>query len=132
VSDQIGVLILEDSEAERFFLRRTVEKCRPGCAIAEFSYGADALEYLRKPNRPTMHSIFVDINMPRMDGFAFADAFAALDSERRGTAQVWLVSHSIDPLDREHAQAHPAITGFLSKAWQEEEIDRVLPRHATG
>ena len=132
MSDCLGVLIIEDSEAERFFLRRTIEKSRPGCAVVEFAYASDALAYLEKPDRPSLHSIFVDINMPRMDGFAFANAFAALTPERRGMAQIWMVSHSIDPADREQAEAHPAIAGFLSKSYRPVDIDRVLPLRATG
>ena len=132
MSDGIGVLIIEDSEAERFFLRRTVEKCRPGCHVAEFSYATDALVYLQRADRPSVHCIFVDINMPRMDGFAFAGAFAALSPDRRGVARIWMVSHSIDPADRQLAEAHSAISGFLSKSYKPGDIDRVLPLSATG
>ena len=132
MSDGIGVLIVEDSEAERFFLRRTVEKCRPGAWVAEFGYATKALEFICEVERPSLHCIFLDINMPRMDGFAFADAFAALAPDRRGVAQLWMVSHSIDPLDRQQGEAHPAIAGFLSKAYEYADIDRVLPVSATG
>ena len=132
MSDRIGVLIVEDSEAERFFLRRTIEQCRPGCCVTEFAYAADALDHLAEPDRASLQSIFVDINMPRMDGFAFAEAFAMLSSEQRGVAQIWMVSHSIDPQDRQRAEAHPAIAGFLSKSYQRADIDRVLPLRATG
>ena len=132
MSDRIGVLIVEDSEAERFFLRRTIEKCRPGCTVTEFSYAADALDYLRVADRASLQCIFVDINMPRMNGFAFAEAFGVLSPEQQGVAQIWMVSHSIDPLDRQRAEAHPAIAGFLSKSYKQDDIDRVLPLRATG
>lgn len=132
MSKAVGVLIIEDSEAERFFLRRTVKKCRPGCFVAEFSYAADALDYLRRGDRPEVQCIFLDINMPRMDGFAFANAFAGLAPKRRGAAKIWMVSHSIDPADREQSEAHPAIAGFLSKSYLHRDIDRVLPPRAAG
>lgn len=132
MSNQIGVVIVEDSEAERFFLRRIVEKCRPGCSVVEFAYAAEALRFLERDDRQSVHCVFLDINMPRMDGFAFADAFNGLKAERRGVAQLWMVSHSIDPADKQQAEAHPAIAGFISKSYQSKDIDRVLPLQATG
>lgn len=132
MSETIGVLIVEDSEAERFFLRRCITKVRPAAKVTEFAYAAQALEFLQSADRPAVHCIFVDINMPRMNGFSFADAFADLAIEHKGMAQLWIVSHSIDPADRQQAEAHPAIEGFISKSYEVEDIDRVLPLHATG
>lgn len=131
MSEALGVLIVEDSEAERFFLRRTVERSRPGCFVVEFSYATEALAFLQREERPSLQRIFTDINMPLMDGFAFATAFAALAPDRRGSAEVWVVSHSIDPADREQAEAHPAISGFISKEYSAGDIDRVLPPQMT-
>lgn len=125
--DLFRVLIVEDSEAERFFLRRTILRCRPNAEIVECAYGAEGLEQIATCLRP-FDRIFVDINMPRMDGFTFANAFAGLREELRGRGQIWVVSHSIDPADREHAEAHPCISGFLSKTYLPEEIDQVLQK----
>lgn len=125
----LSVVIIEDSEAERFFLRRAILKCRPNSTVVEFSYARDALDHLSKT---PAHVIFLDINMPLMDGFAFADAYGKLPVSVRETGRLWMVSHSIDPLDREQAEAHPAITGFLSKNYQKADIDRVLPHINAG
>lgn len=128
----IRVLIIEDSEAERYFLRRTIERCRPRCAVTEFSYAEEALCYLRETETAPPDAIFVDINMPRMDGFAFATEFAGLSTRLRGSAKLWIVSHSIDPLDREQADAHPAVAGFLSKSYTRGDIERLLPSPLEG
>lgn len=125
----LSVVIIEDSEAERFFLKRAIRKARPGAEVAEFSYASEALAHLK---RHAAHVVFVDINMPVMDGFAFADAFWKLPSEARDQMRLWMVSHSIDPQDREQAEAHPAIAGFLPKTYHADDIDRVLPLVASG
>lgn len=125
----LSVVIIEDSEAERFFLKRAIRKARPEARVVEFSYAQDALQHLKQH---MAHVVFVDINMPLMDGFAFADAFGKLPAETREQMRLWIVSHSIDPLDRELAQAHPAITGFLPKTYQAGDIDRILPVVAFG
>lgn len=132
MTEAVRVLIVEDSEAERFFLRRTIAKCRPGAEVVEFSYAEEALAHLGAPGSAAFDNVFVDINMPRMDGFDFATRFADLAPAVRGTARLWVVSHSIDPADRARAEAHPAIDGFLPKTYGDADIDRILPRAKFG
>ncbi|MEM1272767.1 MAG: response regulator [Pseudomonadota bacterium] len=126
MTDSPTILVIEDSEAERFFLRRTISACLPTADVVEFAYAEAALRYLGSAACPDVLSIFVDINMPRMDGFAFADAFASLPPGRRRATRIWIVSHSIDPRDREQADAHPEIFGFLSKTYSTNDIARAL------
>ena len=108
-------VIIDDLDADRFFLRRQLRKVCPGCEIKEFAYAEDAMSFLKTPGRDAIDVIFVDINMPRMDGFKFADAFDGLYAELKGTAQVYIISSSINPEDEENAANHPAITGFILK-----------------
>ncbi|MEM6589294.1 MAG: response regulator [Pseudomonadota bacterium] len=108
-------VIIDDMDADRFFLRRQIQKALPDCDIKEFAYAADAMSYLKTPARDEIDVIFVDINMPRMDGFAFADAFQSLYAEIKGTTQLYIVSSSINPDDEQVAAKHPAISGFILK-----------------
>ncbi|MEM7732688.1 MAG: response regulator [Pseudomonadota bacterium] len=108
-------VIIDDMDADRFFLRRQIRKAFPDCDIKEFAYATEAMSYLKTPARDTIDVIFVDINMPRMDGFAFADAFDSLYAEIKGSTRLFIVSSSINPDDEEVADTHPAIAGFILK-----------------
>lgn len=98
-----------------FFVRRAFTKVAPHCDIHEFNYAEDALGFLRTPDRPQLDMLLVDINMPRMSGFEFADAYAELYPELKGPAPVYILSSSLNPDDAAKAEAHPAISGFLQK-----------------
>ncbi|MBF9030616.1 response regulator [Rhodobacterales bacterium HKCCE3408] len=124
--DGFTIMVIEDCEADRFFLRRAIRATMPGCEIVEFDYADDALSWLRTANRPEPEVIFVDINMPRMSGFDFVDAFEALYPELKSGANVWVMSHSIDPRDRVRAELHPAVKGFLTKTYAADDISAIL------
>src|SRR5688572_22711125 len=62
------ILIVEDDPATRKSMRRMLE--RQGCRVTEAENGEAALVWMEK-ERPSL--IFLDLMMPVMDGFTFAD-----------------------------------------------------------
>ncbi|MBV8567620.1 MAG: response regulator [Methylobacteriaceae bacterium] len=65
------VLLVEDDEATRDMIRRTVEQM--GLAVAEAINGRLALDWLGEHPAPAI--VLLDLMMPEMDGFQFLDAF---------------------------------------------------------
>lgn len=119
-------LIIDDSDSDRFFISRILKKMKPDVELHEFAYAQDALSFLRSPDRPQADLLVVDINMPRMDGFEFADAYHALYPELRGNAPVFITSSSLNPADRERAAQHPCVSGFLEKPITREALDALF------
>lgn len=120
------ILILDDSTEDRFFIRRVLKKAAPDVKTHEFSYADQALSFLRSPGRPHVDLLLVDIDLPRMDGFEFANQFLQLYAELRGDAPLYVVSNSINPDDRSRVNAHPAIDGFIEKPVTVDDINRIL------
>lgn len=118
-------IIIDDMDADRFFLKRLMRKVFPDCEIKEFAYAEQAMTFLKTPARDRVDIIFVDINMPRMDGFSFADAFQNLYSEIKGGTRLYIVSSSINPDDEALAANHPAISGFILKPTSREMLEKL-------
>lgn len=125
------VLVIDDEMVERVLLTRLVSRVDTSIEVAGFSYAEEAMSYLRSPERKIPRVIFVDINMPRMDGFQFAENFAKLYPELRGNSQVWMMSNSIDPRDRDRAEASDAVSGYIEKADSDEAFMGIV-RDAFG
>ena len=109
------IAVIGDSSMDRFIARRMLGEAHPGCEVIEFSYAEEAVSYLKSPSRKAIDLILIDINLPRMNGFEFADSFASLYPELKGHTRVIMVSHSINPADQERAKAHPAIDSYKTK-----------------
>ena len=62
------ILVVDDDPAIRASMRKMLEK--QGCRVSEAANGEEALESMES-DRPTL--IFLDLLMPVMDGFTFAD-----------------------------------------------------------
>lgn len=125
------ILALEDSSSDLFFLRRSLQKVLPESRLHEFVYAEDAIRFLKSPERPHLDLLLVDINMPRMTGFEFADAYLELYPELRGNAPVYIVSSSLDPSDQALAKAHPAISGYVEKPITPDRIKAIFDAAGT-
>lgn len=73
--------------------------------------------------------IFLDINMPVMDGWEFAEAFDKLNPNQKGNAKIIMLTSSVNPDDKNRALQLTAISGFQSKILTMEGLNDVLNLH---
>ncbi len=66
--------------------------------------------------------IFLDINMPVMDGWEFLDAFTTKFQVFHDQIKVIILSSSVNPADLEMADNHPLVIGFMPKPLGEVEL----------
>jgi CheY-like chemotaxis protein len=68
-----SLLLVEDSEDDAFFFRRTLEKSGASCLLHHVLNGAEAVEFLQASgsggNPPLPYAIFLDLKMPVLNGF---------------------------------------------------------------
>src|SRR6185369_580612 len=67
------ILLVEDSDDDVFFFRRTLERSDVDCGVHRVTNGAEAVEFLRNASssnsQPLPKTIFLDLKMPVLDGF---------------------------------------------------------------
>jgi CheY-like chemotaxis protein len=131
-----SVLLIDDDEPTNFYTQLIIEES--GCArhIQVAQGGREALNYLSKTQQqsgensfPRPDLIFLDINMPAMDGWEFLDEYKKLQKERQGKIIVVMLTTSLNPDDRAKANDMPEIAGFESKPLTEEKLNKILKEH---
>jgi CheY-like chemotaxis protein len=135
-----SVLLIDDDEPTNFYTQLIVEES--GCTghIKVAQGGREALEYLSKSSKdnegetafPCPDLIFLDINMPAMDGWEFLDQYKKLSKESHGKVIVVMLTTSLNPDDRVKADGIPEISGFESKPLTEEKLTNILKQHFSG
>lgn len=115
------VLIVDDSSDDNYFMKRRLKDAGIAEDVVDFVYAADALEFMRRRDRPKVDLILLDLNMPRMNGFEFATEYRKL-APSVSEAPIYMVSSSLDPADREQAETHPGIRGFYVKPPSVEQL----------
>lgn len=121
----INVLIVDDSRPDRYLLRRDLSRTSLEVSVQESADGQEALDFLVEHTRnksKLQHEfppdlIFLDVNMPRVDGFTFLERFSALrrEQEELRTCVIMMFSSSEHPADRERALAYDFVKGYVIK-----------------
>ncbi|MFK8014473.1 MAG: response regulator [Gammaproteobacteria bacterium] len=123
--NRVTVLIIDDDELDRYLLTRDLSKTGIEAKIFESTDGAEALNFLRAyDENKRLHGedfppvlIFLDINMPRVNGFEFLKEFEALRNHDNvyHTCVVMMFSSSERPDERKRALAHDFVADFIVK-----------------
>ena len=70
--------------------------------------------------------IFLDINMPVMDGWEFLEAYRAIEEKLPDTISIYLVSSSVDKNDIMRSRQFKYVTDYLVKPVYKEKFSQVL------
>ena len=85
--------------------------------VLHFGDGREAIEYLKDPHNinhlPDI--LFLDINMPVMNGWEFIDAFEEIKSQLGKNIPIYIISSSIDLEDIKRAKNNMLIVDYLLK-----------------
>jgi hypothetical protein len=121
---EVPVLIIDDSEDDRYLLSRQLKKTNLNIIILEAKDGEEGLELFRAhqenrekfPNKFPPIIIFLDINMPRADGHQFLKEFSELKSrESIETDVIMMFTSSDQGEDKEKALSYDFVRDYLLK-----------------
>lgn len=128
-----SVMLVDDNEIDNFINQKMIE----GYSFSERIYihtsSRSALEFLKNierngdnfPEELIPHMIFLDINMPIMDGFQFVEEFEKLKPSFREKIKIVMLSTSINPSDLEYANNNPYVLRFLNKPLIKEHLENL-------
>lgn len=124
------IFIIDDDPITVFGIRKMLQAMEVAGSIHTFANGQEALEAIRArkdAGRRLPEVIFLDINMPIMDGWQFLDAFLKLPVANR--IRVNIVTSSIDPADLEHFRRYKARTSHIleyrNKPLRRSDLDEI-------
>jgi CheY-like chemotaxis protein len=140
------ILLIDDDEPTNFLNRMTLEQS--GCTrhIRIVQSGQAALDYLRGciPSLPDNGNdpspitpdtrlrpdlIFLDINMPAMDGWEFMAQYRTLPPEKKADTVLIMLTTSLNPDDELRTRTIPEINGFENKPLKQDRLEKLLKKY---
>ena len=107
-------ILIDDNEADNFYHQIMIRRAGFAGEILVFESGVDALAFFQKDDMSLSTCIFLDINMPMMDGFEMAEQATPLLTDKP-SLMVLMLTSSDSSADRERASALPIIQGYVTK-----------------
>ncbi|OKL41985.1 response regulator [Pontibacter flavimaris] len=135
-----GILLIDDDDTTNFLNQRLLDRMEVAKHIRTFVNGKQAFDYLYNVSNNNYEEesdeyfkpelIFLDINMPVMDGFEMLDLYERLNPEFRQRIMMVVLTTSTHPQDTANSQKYNA--EYLIKPLTAEKVSNLLKKHFEG
>jgi CheY-like chemotaxis protein len=107
-------MLIDDDEDDNFFHKLVAQESGITDSIRVAESAQDALDIIKSSDHlPEL--IFLDINMPKMNGWEFIEEYSRLKPGGDGRTVIIMLTTSMNPMDLEKSKKSPHIAGFKTK-----------------
>ncbi len=122
-------MLIDDNQDDNFYHEREIKKVDQENVVVTKHSGMEALEYLASKKEPRSDLIFLDINMPGMNGWEFLEEYNNLDSELQSRAIIVMVTTSSNPDDIKKSKTFNFITDYIIKPLTREKVKEIRAKY---
>jgi len=123
-----NILLIDDDKIFNFLSEKTIMSLGLANEIHFASNGQQALELLELTRSGEIQKpdiIFLDLNMPVMNGYEFFEAFLAMDLPDKHLITIVILTSSADPNDLKKAKSL-GIKYYFNKPLSQDEIKKMI------
>ncbi len=127
-------MLVDDNQHDNFFHEREIRKTRLGnLTIVTKQTASEALAFLKLDLVDTLHPalIFLDINMPGMDGWDFLDEYEKLDKDQQSKAIIMMLTTSENQKEVARANANTSVSDFITKPLTRKKMMEINDKYFT-
>ncbi|MGC1243371.1 MAG: response regulator [Chryseosolibacter sp.] len=119
-------MLIDDSEIDLFIHRRFLELSNFSKELISYKSAETALEWLKNLNgNEPPGVIFLDLNMPVLDGFSFLKQFTQLPEKILKHSRIVVVTSSNSVSDREHVFLYENVIQMITKPIKQSDIEAI-------
>lgn len=124
-----SVAIIDDDKIFQQIIKKTIGQIETIENIYTFSDGKEAIDYFgiySSDVKMLPDVIFLDLNMPNMNGWEFLEAYFLLEPNLAKKSTIYIVSSSVDPNDLIKVKASNEVSDYLVKPLNIEFFTQIL------
>lgn len=119
-------VLIDDSDIDLFIQRRFLEVYQFSKKLISYKSAEEALIWLQAINGEVPPDvIFLDLNMPNVDGFGFLESFKNLPQKTRDKSRIVVLTSSNSQKDRDLAFSYKNVIQFVTKPLKQSDIEEL-------
>ncbi|MDB5257653.1 MAG: response regulator [Chitinophagaceae bacterium] len=124
-------MLIDDNADDNFYHERVIRKSHTTDNVIVKHTAMDALEYLKSEKTDSIHPdlIFLDINMPGMNGWEFLEEYNKLEKRFQSRAIVVMLTTSDNPDDKKKAKSSEVASEFRTKPLTPDMLQEIVNKY---
>lgn len=123
------IMLVDDNNDDNFFHEREIKKAGMDYCVVTKNSGRAALNYLKSKEEPRVDLIFLDINMPGMNGWEFLEEYNQLDEELKGEVIIVMLTTSDNPDDLTKAKTYSIVSDYITKPLTKKMVTDITDKY---
>ncbi len=126
------ILLVDDDADFNQFHKHEIRKVSVPSVVLTKNTAIEALEYLKSregEKDPIPDLIFLDINMPLMNGWEFLHEYSLLDIRLRGKTIIIVLTASNNPRDVARSRTLDSVSDCLTKPLTKEKMEAIINKY---